>query len=513
MLRLDRIATWLACLALLAGMGLLSPPQAVAKILPVVKPVMACAALAETDVTPEHEPPARILSARVVTAGTVGPYCEVRGYVAPQVNFELRLPTQNWMQRLMFSGCGGFCGRVDFRVRAAEGCVAVDNGEFAMVASDLGHSTPDGNGDTVWAANSPQARADYGYRGVHVVTAAAKTIVARFYGRPQAYAYFNGCSDGGREGLMEVQRYPSDFNGVIAGASVINDTANNSISHAWEAQHLQHRDGSPMFKPEDFSVLHAAALEACDTAGDGVRDGVIGDPLACRFDPTVVQCRDAQSRNCLTPDQVAAAKALYSGPLDPSGKPIYYGRPVGSELHWGGADVGAYAQSFIRYMTTPEPRPFDLWSVAYDPQTVALYDSQAATFNAMDPDIRRFQQAGGKLILWHGWSDPGVPPMSSVDYYAAVARAVGSSTDSFIRLYMLPGVGHCGGGDGPDKLNLVDPIVAWVEDGVAPGAVEVALKTYGRTTQTRPVFPFPATARFKGAGDPMKASAFVMSRP
>jgi len=227
-------------LAFLGGLATISVPDAGARDLAIVKPIIPCSSLAETDVTSAGEVPARIVTARLVTSSTDAPYCEVRGYVAPQVSFELRLPTQNWMQRLLFSGCGGFCGRVDFRLRAAEGCAAVENREFALVATDLGRSTPDGNGDGVWAAGSPESRADYGFRGVHVVAVAAKAIIARFYGQSPAYSYFDGCSDGGREALMEVQRYPSEFNGVVAGAAVINDTANNSIFHAWSAQHVQH---------------------------------------------------------------------------------------------------------------------------------------------------------------------------------------------------------------------------------------------------------------------------------
>lgn len=486
---------------------------AAARDLPVIKPVVECSALAETDIAPPGEAPARIITARVITAGTIAPYCELRGYVAPQVRFELRLPTQNWMQRLLFSGCGGFCGRVEFRPRATDGCAAVENGEFAVVMSDLGHDAPDGNANTVWAAGSPESRANYGYRGVHVVTVAAKAIIARFYGQPPAFAYFSGCSDGGREGLMEVQRYPTDFNGVVAGASVVNNTANNTIFHAWTAQHLRRRDGSPMFAPADLIVLHDAAIKACDEAGDRVKDDVIGDPMKCSFDPVVSECRDGRSDRCLTAEQVAAARAIYAGPQDPSGKSLYYGRAVGSELHWGGPDVTVYVRGFISHMTTDEPQPFDLASVTYDAAALARYNAQAKVFNAMDPDIRPFQRAGGKLIVWHGWGDPGVPPMSSVDYYNAVRRTVGSSVDDFARLYMLPGVAHCSGGEGPDKLNLIDPIVAWVEDGVAPDAIVLSRKSFGRTLQTRPVFPFPKAARYSGKGDPNQASSFVAASP
>jgi feruloyl esterase len=311
---------------------------------------------------------------------------------------------------------------------------------------------------------------------------------------------------------MEVQRYPADFDGVVAGASVINNTANNTIFHAWSAQHLQRSDGPLIFSPRDLQTLHDAALEQCDAADDGVKDGVIGNPMACRFDPAVTLCREGKSDACLSAEQVAAAKALYTGPQNASGDRLYYGRAVGSELMWGGPEVATYARSFITHMSADTPQTFDLASITYDAAALARYNQQAPVFNAMNPDIRAFQRAGGKLILWHGWGDPGVPPMSSVDYYRSVRRAVGAGTDDFVRLYMLPGVGHCAGGEGPDRINLIDPIMAWVEDGIAPGSIEGSRKAYGRVLQKRPVYPFPAIARYRGTGDANQASSFVETR-
>lgn len=493
------------CAAIVLGLA----GSAEAKELSVVKPEQECAGLAETDVVQDGEAPARIITARVVQ-GSISPYCEVRGYVAPQVKFELRLPTQNWTQRMMYNGCGGFCGRIDFRIRAAEGCAAIDNGEMALVSSDLGHDAPDGNANTVWASNNPQGRLDYGHRGVHVVTVAAKAIIARFYGRPASFAYFNGCSDGGREGMMEVQRYPDDYDGVIAGAPVINATANNTIFHAWSAQHLSKSDGSLMFAAADLVLLHKAALQACDLSGDGVADGVVGDPLACHFDPVAAQCQDGEALNCLTAEQIAAARALYSGPMSADGLPLYYGRPIGSELAWGGPEVAIYARSFVRFMTTAQPQRFDLTAFRYDPASLAVYNAQARVFNALDPHINAFQQSGGKLILWHGLGDWGVPPASTAAYYAQVRQSL-VGAEQFVRLYMLPGVGHCGGGEGPDKINLLDVMMAWVEDGIAPSAIQSSRKAFGRTLQTRPIYPWPNTALYDGVGPVSEAASFRSS--
>jgi hypothetical protein len=224
-----------------ALMCLLAATPADAHELGIVRPVTTCEGLAGTQLLLEGRIPARIVSASQVSDEAASPYCAVKGYVAPQVNFELRLPTNNWTQRLLFTGCGGFCGAIRIRAQAAEQCQPVQNGELAIVATDMGHSS--GLADTVWAAGNEQARIDFGHRGVHVVAMAAKQIIAMFYGQKARYAYFGGCSDGGREGMMEAQRYPTDFNGIIAGAPVINVTANNSLYHAWIVRHLLERDG------------------------------------------------------------------------------------------------------------------------------------------------------------------------------------------------------------------------------------------------------------------------------
>lgn len=462
------------------------PDSASARDLAVAKPAIDCTSLSESDVTAQDGPPARIVSAKIVAPANAAPYCEVRGYVVPQVKFELHLPTQNWTQRMLYSGCGGFCGRVDFRIRAAEGCAAVDNGEMAVVASDLGHDTPDGNGDAVWAAGNEQAKIDYGYRGVHVVTVTAKAIIQRFYGRPQAYAYFNGCSDGGREGMMEVQRYPADFDGVAAGAAVIHDTENNTVYHGWIARYVERADGKPMFAGANLALLHQAALDACGRP----KDGVIVDPSACRVDPAVIACSKAQRDGCLSDEQVAAARAVYSGPVDETGKSLYYGRPIGSELAWAGPAFGGMARSFVRYLSASEVLPEPATTVRYDRASFESYNALAKIYNATDSDISAFQRRGGKLIMWHGWSDTAVPAMSTVDYAKAVWARFGASADAFYRVYMLPGVGHCGGGDGEDKINVLDPLMDWVEDGKAPEVLTATRKVFGRTVSTRPIQPY-----------------------
>ena len=476
----------LAGLAL--GLAFLSAMPAAARDLPAVKPVLDCSALAKI-VLANPEAPGRVESAAVVTTGTPSPYCDVKGYVTPQVRFELHLPTVNWTQRLLFEGCGGFCGAIRLgAVRAAEGCQPVTNGEFILVTSDLGHASQ--GMDAVWAADK-QLRVDFGYRGVHVTTLAAKEIVARFYGRPQAFAYFNGCSDGGREAMVEVERYPADYNGVVSGASVVNETANNTIFHAWALQHVQHPDGSNVFSDAALTMLHNAAVAAC-----GEKDGLIGDPEQCHFDPGSTACKGGEAvDSCLTPEQVRAARDIYIGAQGPDGRAIYFGYPIGSELGWNRQVAGVAGWrvgSFPGYLASDPPSlTAEMSNVAFTPEAVKKLNVFGADLNALNPDIRPFQSAGGKLIMWHGWADPAVPSMSSVTFFRAIRGKAGAATDAFVRLYMLPGVGHCGGGQGPDKADLMTAIMAWTEDGIAPGAITVNKKDgTGPVTATRTIQPF-----------------------
>ncbi|MEN9705838.1 MAG: hypothetical protein RLZZ393_1717, partial [Pseudomonadota bacterium] len=437
----------------------LSTPTPAGKPLPAVAPVMACEALASQAIALDDGTPARIESAaKMVVDGN--PFCVLKGYVAPQVRFELRLPVEKWQQRLLYTGCGGFCGSVNIRVQAAERCTATDRGEMALVTSDLGHASV-GN-DTLWAAGNPQGLADYSHRAVHVVTQAAKALAKRYYGQAPRYSYFSGCSDGGREGVVAAMRYPKDFDGIVAGAPVVNVAMNNSLYHAWLVRNLSRRDGSLVFSDADLKRLYDAQLKACPlTAG-----GVIADPLACKLDLSTVG---------LTPEQLAAAKALYSGPVDEQGKPLYFGAPPGSELTWNQQVPGSryFATSFISYVASSPPlKDFDLWTVKFDRKTAAAYTRVSSVIGAVDPDLSAFRKAGGKLILWHGWGDAGVPAGGTVKLYEGLRQRLGAGSGDMLKLYMLPGVYHCGNGPGPDRVDLLSPMMDWVESGLSPSAVK-----------------------------------------
>ncbi len=459
------------CLFLLAIFMLATfPSVALARALERVAPKFSCASLAgfETQVEGAR---ANVASASLVATAGTPRYCEVKGQVEPRVQFELHLPVDGWQQRLLFTGCGGFCGSVRIRIGVAEGCPAITDGTMATVSSDLGHSAA--FDDTSWASGNPQARLDYGHRANHVVTLAAKAIIDHFYMRPPVYSYFSGCSDGGREAMMEAQRYPDDFDGIIAGAPVINVTANNSVYHAWIVQHLLTREGKPVFSDAQLGAVHDAVLARCD-ARDGKRDGILAAPLACRFDPNAMRCTPARASDCLTGPQASAIAALYKGPVGRDGRALYFGMPLGSETTWNMSAQGSlrFARSFMSYMTSDTFEAMqDVWATTYATADLARYYRFNAVMNATDPDLRPFLHSGGKLILWHGWNDASVPPGSTLAYAKQVRAQLGRAADAGIRLYMLPGVNHCGGGDGPDKLDLLSAMIAWVEDGKAPGAV------------------------------------------
>lgn len=440
-----------------------------------VVPIKPCESL-NGKVIHAGDDPVRIQTAEVVGKDTLSAFCDVTGYVAPQVKFNLHLPIRNWHQRLLFTGCGGFCGVLNIRVKVAEGCAAVTDGEFATVSSSLGHDSGQNVGDAVWARNNPQGRLDWGRRGVHVVTLAAKAIISDFYGRTARYSYFNGCSDGGREAMMEVQTYPSDFNGVIAGAPVMNVTANNTIFHAWVAQHLLNPDGSGRLSKEKLNMVHEAALARCAGRGNTSKE-IIANPAACDFSPAELVCTETAQSQCLSLQEAKLVDALYAGPTDETGKPLYFGLPKGSELEWPAQARASqyFAEGFATYLSdNPSGQPVEINQMGYLPADLARYNRFAEVLNATSTDIRAFQQAGGKLIMWHGWNDVGVPPGSTVSYMNSVRSRLGNAaTDQFTRLYMLPGVNHCGGGIGPDKMDLMSAIMHWVENGQAPAAIRV----------------------------------------
>jgi pimeloyl-ACP methyl ester carboxylesterase len=498
--------------------------------LAVVKPVAECSQLAAIDITDIGGAGSKITSATVTTAtvnGTTVSLCAVKGTLAPANTFAVSLPVSTWTQRFAELGCGGLCGNLTdptnlVGVSASYKCPLVQQGGFVTAATDMGHQ---GN-DAAWTTDAQQ-QADFAYRGQHITTLAAKKLIKAYYGQEQKYAYFIGCSDGGREALMAAQRYPKDYNGIIAGAPAAHFQIQNSVFHGWSVVSNSTTGtsaGNAILYPDKIAVLHKAVVAACaDTP-----DGLISDPRACNFDPASIQCAPgvADTSQCLTAAEAGAAGKIYGGPLDATTRErMQAGRPLfGSEVNWPGVEAPAGGSS----TGTPVPVAGGVFSYnivtgAYNlifsgnpvRPTVDTFGYTDASFynaylaanhplyDATNPDLSAFQQAGGKLILWHGWADQHISPKYTIAYYEAMQNQMGTSTvDAFARLYLLPGVGHCGGGEGLPNIDLVSQVTGWVEQGTAPAAVTTyRTDSAGATTASRPVYPYPAVAQFKGSGD------------
>jgi feruloyl esterase len=489
-----------------------------------------CAALGGRDFAGLLDAPTEI--AKTWTVGDPR-QCRIRGLVSPNVGFEMALPERAaWNGKLIALGCGGFCGDLD---QVYNVCTEVARRGYACVINDLGHRGTPFQG--AWAYQNLAAKIDFGYRATHVSTVAAKAIVAAYYGGTAARSYFMGCSTGGRQGLVSAQRFPEDFDGIIAG-SPIRDLTNATMQIVWRGRTNLDVDHHPILTADKLPLLHRAALERCDAA-DGLVDGVIGDPLHCTAAPEALRCTGADRKDCLTEAQIASARRLYSGAQDSHGRRLGPGEVFpGSELGWAGNFVAAGAGLPIDYLLGAEnyrylsllPEPGPSWQPEdfdfdRDPPRLALTE---ALFSGSNPDLRKFRERGGKLIMYHGWTDVVVPPGYSVDYHDLVTATMGgrARTDEFFRLFMLPGMDHCRGGAGADSVDWLGALEAWVEHGQAPDRlVGFALKSPGNlfgldlpaapdaVRLSRPYFPFPARARYDGHGDPERAESFRRVEP
>jgi hypothetical protein len=468
-----------------------------------------------------QDAPTSVTSATYVEATAERPaYCALEGYVTPTVGFAVWMPT-GWNGKLMARGCGGFCGIV-----AGEfACKDPIRVGYACVQTDMGHKS--GLTDGVWAYHNLQGKVDFGSRSTHVSTLAAKAILTSYYGHPARWNYFLGCSTGGRQALMEAQRFPADFQGIVAIAPALNETG-ASIQLTWSL--LANRAGERNILPQSkLPMIHAAVVASCDM-NDGLKDGLIGDPRECRFDPAALTCRGADGPDCLTPEQVAVVAKIYAGPpRTAAGMPFFTGgAPVGSEGHWDKGYIGAgdaYGSTrgieldFWRYLGFPEdPGPtwtLDRFDFQHDPDRVGQMET---LYNAGDPDLRAFKALGGKFILAQGLTDDNVVPGGTIDYYQGVTRFMGgeAATDAFMRMFLVPGMNHCTGGEGAYAIDYIQALQGWSETGAAPtrlvGAhpkdgVDVPYLGVGLSLSPaqvnfrRPFFMYPAGAHYR-SGDP-----------
>ncbi len=445
------------------------------------------------------------------------------------IQFEVWLPSQSWNQRFRGLGNGGFAGQIGYTQLAD----SIRRG-YASAATDDGHEA---NGiDATWAYHHPEKVKDFGYRAVHLTAQNAKAVINAFYSESLQHSYFDGCSDGGREALMEAQRFPEDYDGILAGAPA-NYWTHLVTSGLAVTQAL-------MANPEAYiselklPAINAAVMAACD-AGDGVKDGIINDPRKCHFDPSTLLCHGDESRSCLTAPQIKALKAIYAGGRDAKGRQIFPGFMPGSENGWGdwvtgngpGLSAGnGFVNGYFRYIVM-EDGVWNPLNANLDDALRAADEKTAQALNSTQADLAGFVSRGGKLILYHGWNDPAISPLNTINYYESVRSKMGpAGTEGSVRLYMAPGVGHCFGGPGANsfgqlgtvtakgpKYGMFDALQAWVEKGTPPDEI-IGTKYTGDDREkpvqmTRPLCPYPQEAQYKGSGDPNDSANFSCAAP
>jgi feruloyl esterase len=461
-----------------------------------------------------HLPHTTITKAEVVTGGTFAPpigkaladlpaFCRVTATARPSADsdilVEIWMPVAHWNERLEGTGNGGFAGKISYGA-LAEGL----RRGYAVANTEMGMATPPGEDASIFV-NRPERWIDWGYRATHEMTLVAKQVVRAYYTREARHAYFVGCSTGGEQALMESQRYPDDYDGIVGGAAAQNRTGVHE-SILWNFA-VNERTPASYLPEAARALLTHAVVNACD-ALDGVKDGVIIDPTRCHFDPASLQCKGANQENCLTATQVETVKQIYAGPVNPrTGQSLYPGLPQGSEFGWHGLDPtpggpAPFAPIF-KWVFGPnwDWRQFD-----FDQQDTAFKQKLAPMVNATNPDIDTFRAHGHKLLMYHGWSDWLVAPGESINYYDAVL-ARDKTADQSVRLFMLPGMGHCSGGPGATHFDPLGAVVDWVERGVAPEKILATGESF-----SRPLCPYPQTAQYKGTGDTNDASSFVCAR-
>jgi len=453
-----------------------------------------------------------VISATLVAATTEVPeHCRVYGVIRPEINFGVHLPTR-WNGRFYMQGNGGYAGNAP----DAEGTLrtamrAVTNG-FAAASTDTGHDArvePRGT----FAHNNQAKEIDYAFRAVHLTAVTAKAVIAAYYETPQRYSYWDGCSTGGRQGLMSAQRFPGDFDGIIAGAPVQNFT-DTQMAYIWNNQALAE---TPLSEAK-VAQVGEAVYERCDGV-DGLEDGLIGDPRQCDFDPSrhLPVCSGSASDECFTPGEIETLQAIYAGPVV-GGQQLFPGQPLGAEpggwTNWIVSDRGTtigsrFSDTFFKYLAfTPDEPDFDwrTFDFATDPARATSRDM----LDAMDPDLSAFRARGGKMITHFGWADTALNPMMGVNYYEDVLATMGQSdTLDFYRFFTVPGMFHCAGGLGTDRFDAMTPLVNWVEGGVAPDTIPAARVESGQVTRTRPLCPYPQVARYTGSGSIDDATNFA----
>ena len=438
-------------------------------------------------------------------------FCRVAATVKPtadsDIKVEVWMPASEWNGKFEAVGNGGWAGTISYPAMAQ----ALVRG-YATTSTDTGHSTPGGS----FALGHPEKLTDYAYRSEHEMTVKAKAIVNAFYGNPPTRSYFNGCSTGGRQALTEASRFPDDFDGIIAGAAA-NPKTHLDTWRIWMGLETL-KDPARRIAKEKYPAIHQAVLAACD-ALDGLKDGLISDPTSCHFDPQVMACKEGDGASCLTPKQVQSVKTILGPAKSPrTGEEIFPGYQPGTELAWGlligGPDPYATALDQFRYMVFNDPH-WDWRTFDVDRDLAKADRALHGLLTAIDPtSMSAFFGRGGKLLTYQGWSDQDISPLASVNFYKSVKTALGDPTvSSSMRLFMVPGMGHCGGCEGPNTFDMMVPLEQWVEKGEAPTQIEASHSINGKIDRTRPLCPYPQVARYKGTGSIDAAENFTCQLP
>jgi feruloyl esterase len=468
-------------------------------------------------------PHATISVAQTVAAGEFAPpagrgrgnfgelpaFCRVAATLTPssdsEIKMEVWLPISDWNGKFEASSAAGWAGAINYGAMRE----AMKRG-YAVASNDSGHT----GGSGAFALGHPEKVVDFAWRAEHEMTLHAKALIARFYGSGPRYSYWEGCSTAGRMALTEAQRFPSDFDGIVAGAPA-NFTSHQIVQQALVAQ-ASHKSDTSLIPPSKFATIHRAVLDACD-ALDGVKDGLVSDPQQCTFDPKVLQCAGEDGPACLTAEQVDTARAIYRGATTgANGHAIFPGLSRGSELGWATL-AGQQPQAFSREMwqnIVVKDTNWDYKTMNIESDVAAAEKAYGGTLDALNADLRPFFGRGGKLIQYHGWSDPAIAPQNSVNYYESVVKKVGTKAvaDSY-RLFMVPGMAHCGGGEGTSTFDMLTPLEQWVEQRKAPAQISASRTVNGAINRTRALCPFPQIARYTGTGSIDDAMNFECKVP
>ena len=439
-------------------------------------------------------------------------FCRVAATARPtsdsDIKFEVWMPVENWNGKFEGTGNGGWLGAIIYPALAD----GLRRG-YAVANTDTGHVS--GVMDGSWALGHPEKLIDFAYRAVHEMTVEGKAIAAAFYGKKAARAYWVGCSSGGKQGLKEAQRFPDDYDGIVAGAPA-NYWTHLTAATVWVGLQAL-KDKASYIPKEKYAVIHKAAIEACD-AIDGIKDGVIDDPRKCHFDPKVIECKGADGPDCLTAAQVETARKVYGPATAPDGTQFFPGLEPGSELVWGfmmgGPEPSRIGSDYYTYILHKDPK-WNPRTMDFNKEVAEADKLDRGIINATNPDLSKFKAHGGKLIMYHGWADALIVPENSINYYQSVVEAMGGArkTEDFFRLFMVPGMGHCGGGEGPCNFDALSALEQWVENGKPPDRIVASHSTAGRVDRTRPLCAYPRVAKYKGSGSTDDAANFTCAMP